>query len=94
MLARQAIMFAQIVGFELRYHLRQPSTYVYFVIFGLLGWLVALVDARDCDRARDHECTDHACIDGAVLSASSACSSRLRSSPMRRCAINEPRWTN
>jgi ABC-2 type transport system permease protein len=42
MLGRQAIMFGQIVGFELRYHFRQPSTYVYFVIFGLLGWLVAM----------------------------------------------------
>ena len=46
MLARQAATFAQIVGFELRYHLRQPSTYVYFVIFGLLGWLVAIGDVR------------------------------------------------
>ena len=42
MFARQAATFGQIVAFELRYHLRQPSTYVYFVIFGLLGWLVAI----------------------------------------------------
>ena len=45
MLARQAATFGQIVAFELRYHLRQPSTYVYFVIFGLLGWLVAIGEA-------------------------------------------------
>ena len=37
MLGRQATIFAQIVGFELRYYVRQPSTYVYFVILGLLG---------------------------------------------------------
>ena len=46
MLARQAATFGQIVAFELRYHLRQPSTYVYFVIFGLLGWLVAIGDIK------------------------------------------------
>jgi ABC-2 type transport system permease protein len=49
MLGRQAIMFAQIVGFELRYHMRQRSTYVYFVIFGLLGWLVAIGDAKNAN---------------------------------------------
>ena len=72
MLARQAAMFVQIVGFELRYHLRQPSTYVYFVIFGLLGWLVAIGDvrlatARVTLNAPDHGRATHACI-----SASSA----------------------
>lgn len=46
MFARQAATFGQIVAFELRYHLRQPSTYVYFVIFGLLGWLIAMGDVR------------------------------------------------
>ena len=34
---RQAALFAQIVGFELRYALRQRSIYVYCVIFALLG---------------------------------------------------------
>ena len=46
MLARQIATFGQIVAFELRYHLRQPSTYVYFAIFVLLGWLVAIGDVR------------------------------------------------
>lgn len=46
MFARQAATFGQIIAFELRYHLRLPSTYVYFVIFVLLGWLVAMGDAR------------------------------------------------
>jgi ABC-2 type transport system permease protein len=36
---RQAALFAQIVGFELRYQLRQRSIYVYCVIFALLGLL-------------------------------------------------------
>ncbi len=49
MLGRQATIFAQIVGFELRYYVRQPSTYVYFVIFGLLGWLVAIGDAASAN---------------------------------------------
>jgi ABC-2 type transport system permease protein len=34
---RQIVMFAQIVGFELRYQLRQRGIYIYCAIFALLG---------------------------------------------------------
>jgi ABC-2 type transport system permease protein len=34
---RQGTIFAQLVGFELRYQLRRPSTFVYCAIFALLG---------------------------------------------------------
>jgi ABC-2 type transport system permease protein len=39
---RQAATFGQIVAFELRYYARQPSTYVYFAIFALIGWMIGL----------------------------------------------------